>query len=487
MTSINQKYQTVIGLEVHIQLNTLSKAFSGECNLFDTAPNIHISPVTLALPGTLPRVNKMHVEKALKLALALGCTIPLQMNFDRKNYFYPDLPKGYQITQDKNPVGRGGSWTFTTNGQSRTIRIHHIHMEEDAGKSNHDQHPLYSTIEYNRAGTPLIELVTEPQFDSGQEVYDFLTSLQQLVQYLDISDGNMEEGSIRCDCNVSIMPEGSTLLGERCEIKNVNSRRFAREAISYEAGRQQAMIEQGVAIQRTTLLYDTVKGITIPMRKKEGENDYRYFPEPDLSPINLNKAWIEEIKQSMGILPDEALKLLVSKGLSKEDAEKICQQKLWFEYFVRLTEKNLLPANILAIILVNKVLPFAETSQRDATLLISDTNMAELTEMYNGGKVGKSQILSVLLPALLEQADANVWDLANQHNLIIDQNEDTLSAYIDEVLLQNPEKVKEYLKGKSGLIGFFMGQVKLKSATALDAALLKNQLEAALEKQRVKS
>jgi aspartyl-tRNA(Asn)/glutamyl-tRNA(Gln) amidotransferase subunit B len=201
----------------------------------------------------------------------------------------------------------------------------------------------------------------------------------------------------------------------------------------------------------------------------------------------LNKAWIEEIKQSMGILPDEALKLLVSKGLSKEDAEKICQQKLWFEYFVRLTEKNLLPANILAIILVNKVLPFAETSQRDATLLISDTNMAELTDMYNGGKVGKSQILSVLLPALLEQADANVWDLANQHKLIIDQNEDTLSAYIDEVLLQNPEKVKEYLKGKSGLIGFFMGQVKLKSATALDAALLKNQLEAALEKQRVKS
>ena len=487
MTSTNIKYQTVIGLEVHIQLNTHSKAFSSERNQFETEPNINISPITLALPGTLPRVNKGHVEKSLRLALALGCSIPQQMNFDRKNYFYPDLPKGYQITQDKNPIGKGGSWTFLTNGQSRTIQIHHIHMEEDAGKSNHDQHSLYSTIEYNRAGTPLIELVTEPQFVSGQEVYDFLTSLQQLVQYLEISDGNMEEGSLRCDCNVSVMPEGSPILGERCEIKNVNSRRFAREAITYEAGRQQALIGNGVAITRTTLLYDTTKGITVPMRKKEGENDYRYFPEPDLSPINLNKVWIDEIRQSMGILPNEALAQLISKGVSKEDAEKICQQKLWFEYFLRLTEEKQLPANILAIILVNKVLPYAESNQRDATLLISDEDLADLIDMYNGGKVGKSQILSVLLPALLEQTDVNVWDLASKYKLIIDQNEDLLSGYIDEVLSQNPDKVNEYLKGKSGLIGFFMGQIKQKSATALDAALLKSQLETALEKLRIKN
>ena len=480
-------YQTVIGLEVHIQLNTQTKAFSSEANLFTLDPNVNISAVTLALPGTLPRANKQHLEKGIKLALALGCQIPEWTSFDRKNYFYPDLPKGYQITQDKNPVGKGGQWTYFSEGKTKTIQIHHIHMEEDAGKSNHDQHEHLSLIEYNRAGTPLIELVTEPQFYSGQEVYDFLTSLQQLVQYLDISDGNMEEGSIRCDCNVSIMPQGSMTLGERCEIKNVNSRRFAREAIQYEAKRQEALIAQGHTIQRTTLLYDTEKGITVPMRKKEGENDYRYFPEPDLGPLRIESSWVHEIKNSLGTLPNGAVQILKSWGVSGEDAERICQQKEWFEYFKALVEKQKYPPLILAIFMVNKLLPYAESKDLAIENLMDDQKLGTLLDMYTSGKVGKSQVISVLLPAILEHPEADVWSLAEKHNLVIDAGNDNLPVYIENVLSQNSDKVTEYIKGKKGLLGFFMGQIKQQSGVALDANQVKVMLEEALEKKRIKS
>lgn len=480
-------YQTVIGLEVHIQLNTQTKAFSSEPNRFTLEPNVNISAITLALPGTLPRANKQHLEKGIKLALALGCKIPEWTSFDRKNYFYPDLPKGYQITQDKKPVGTGGQWTYFSGGETKTIQIHHIHMEEDAGKSNHDQNEHLSLIEYNRAGTPLIELVTEPQFNSGQEVYDFLTSLQQLVQYLDISDGNMEEGSIRCDCNVSIMPQGSKTLGERCEIKNVNSRRFAREAIQYEAKRQEAMIMQGQTIHRTTLLYDTEKGITVPMRKKEGENDYRYFPEPDLCPLRIEPAWVHEIKKSLGTLPIEAVQILKSRGVSGEDAERICQRKKWFDYFEVLVEKLKYPPVTLAIFLVNKLLPYAESNELEVTNLIDEQKLGALLEMYAGGKVGKSQVISVLLPAILENPEADVWALAEKHKLVIDAGNDNLPVYIENVLSQNSDKVTEYIKGKKGLLGFFMGQIKQQSGVALDANQVKAMLEEALEKKRIKS
>ena len=482
MTATPILYESVIGLEVHIQLNTRSKAFSSEANVFELRPNQNISAITLGLPGTLPKANKEHVEKSLHLALAMGCSIPQQTQFDRKNYFYPDLPKGYQITQDKNPIGRGGSWTFTTGGAERTIRIHHIHMEEDAGKSNHELSLTKSLIEYNRAGTPLVELVTEPDFKSGQEVYDFLTSLQQLVQYLGISDGNMEEGSIRCDCNVSIRPVGSLVLGERCEIKNVNSRRFAREAIIYEAKRQEGVISAGSSIERTTLLFDAEKGTTHPMRKKEGENDYRYFPEPDLSPIYIDENWVNQIKKGMSILPSEAMAVLIEWGVQKEEADKICSKKKWYEYFVQMVSDHALPAIMLSSMIVNKILPFAENQDMELSEVLSPSQIAEVITLFNSGKVGKSDVLSVLLPALMKSPQTNVSELALSLNLVISVETSDLMPLIEQVLTLNPDKVKEYQNGKKGLLGFFMGQVKQTAGVAIDVGTLKPLLEEALNK-----
>ncbi len=482
MTATPILYESVIGLEVHIQLNTRSKAFSSEANVFELSPNQNISAITLGLPGTLPKANKEHVEKSLHLALAMGCSIPQQTQFDRKNYFYPDLPKGYQITQDKNPIGRGGSWTFTTGGAERTIRIHHIHMEEDAGKSNHELSLTKSLIEYNRAGTPLVELVTEPDFKSGQEVYDFLTSLQQLVQYLGISDGNMEEGSIRCDCNVSIRPVGSLVLGERCEIKNVNSRRFAREAIIYEAKRQEGVISAGSSIERTTLLFDAEKGTTHPMRKKEGENDYRYFPEPDLSPIYIDENWVNQIKKGMSILPSEAMAVLIEWGVQKEEADKICSKKKWYEYFVQMVSDHALPAIMLSSMIVNKILPFAENQDMELSEVLSPSQIAEVITLFNSGKVGKSDVLSVLLPALMKSPQTNVSELALSLNLVISVETSDLMPLIEQVLTLNPDKVKEYQNGKKGLLGFFMGQVKQTAGVAIDVGTLKPLLEEALNK-----
>ncbi|MBP6397608.1 MAG: Asp-tRNA(Asn)/Glu-tRNA(Gln) amidotransferase subunit GatB [Saprospiraceae bacterium] len=482
MTATPILYESVIGLEVHIQLNTRSKAFSSEANVFELSPNQNISAITLGLPGTLPKANKEHVEKSLHLALAMGCSIPQQTQFDRKNYFYPDLPKGYQITQDKNPIGRGGSWTFTTGGAERTIRIHHIHMEEDAGKSNHELSLTKSLIEYNRAGTPLVELVTEPDFKSGQEVYDFLTSLQQLVQYLGISDGNMEEGSIRCDCNVSIRPVGSLVLGERCEIKNVNSRRFAREAIIYEAKRQEGVISAGSSIERTTLLFDAEKGTTHPMRKKEGENDYRYFPEPDLSPIYIDENWVNQIKKGMSILPSEAMAVLIEWGVQKEEADKICSKKKWYEYFVQMVSDHALPAIMLSSMIVNKILPFAENQDMELSEVLSPSQIAEVITLFNSGKVGKSDVLSVLLPALMKSPQTNVSELALSLNLVISVETSDLMPLIEQVLTLNPDKVKEYQNGKKGLLGFFMGHVKQTAGVAIDVGTLKPLLEEALNK-----
>lgn len=474
-------YETIIGLEVHIQLNTASKAFSSEANVFELSPNQNISIVNLGLPGTLPRANKLHLEKAIQLALALGCKIPEVTHFDRKNYFYPDLPKGYQITQDKNPIGRGGQWTFETGNTEKTIRVHHIHMEEDAGKSNHELSPNRSLIEYNRAGTPLVELVTEPDFRSGQEVYDFLSSLQQLVQYLDISDGNMEEGSIRCDCNVSIRPVGTTTLGERCEIKNVNSRRFAREAIAFESKRQQNAIEAGLTIERTTLLFDPESGTTQPMRKKEGENDYRYFPEPDLSPIRINSNWVKKLQEQQGILPHEARSTLLAMGLQKEDADKLSSNKQWFGYFTELIQTHQLPATTVAAMLVNKIIPFTEQKGTDLAHTLSPSQISELVVLYHSGKIGKSDVMSILLPALLQAPQSEVAALAGELNLMITTDTNSLAPIIEQILQSNPDKVKEYQSGKKGLIGFFMGQIKQSAGGTLDAASLKPQLEAALD------
>ena len=285
-------YETVIGLETHIQLSTFSKAFCSDAAAFGGAPNTHTSVISLAHPGTLPRLNKKAVEYAVKLGLALGCDINRHTTFDRKNYFYADLPKGFQTTQDRAPVCIGGSISLkidkpVSGRHNPLIRIHHIHLEEDAGKSMHDQSPEHSYIDLNRAGVPLLEIVSEPDLRSPEEVAAYMEEMRRLVRWLGVSDGNMEEGSMRCDVNISIRPVGSTTFGNRCEIKNVNSMRFAKRAIEYEVNRQIALVEAGGKVEQETRGFDVANGVTYSLREKENAHDYRYFPEPDLPPGHL--------------------------------------------------------------------------------------------------------------------------------------------------------------------------------------------------------
>jgi len=290
---MESSFDTVVGLEIHVQLNTKSKAFSNDKNSFGDLPNENIHPVSIALPGALPKINRGQVFSAVKLGIALQSTINKESYFDRKNYFYPDSPKGYQITQDGGPILLGGQFRFKKGDGYKSIRIHHVHMEDDAGKSIHDIDNNHTMIDLNRAGTPLLEVVTEPDFCSGQEVSDFLAAFQVLIRYLEISDANMEEGSLRCDCNVSVKPAGQIALGTRCEIKNINSKKFAKIAINHERDRQIRIIQQGAEVEQETRLFNAETLATYTMRKKEDALDYRYFPDPDLQPIILSEHLIE--------------------------------------------------------------------------------------------------------------------------------------------------------------------------------------------------
>src|ERR1700761_5185420 len=302
----NDRYELVVGVEGHAQLSTLSKAFSSDSAAFGAESNHHISAISLGHPGTLPRINKRMVEYAIKLGLACGCEINLNNNFARKNYFYADLPKGYQITQDQHPVCLGGSVTVKlSDGSTKNIAIHHIHMEEDAGKSMHDQHCDDSLIDLNRAGVPLLEIVTEPDMRSAEEAGHFLTEIRKVLRYLDICDGNMEEGSMRCDANISVRLKGATEFGNRCEVKNLNSIRNVQRAIEHEFLRQVEIIEAGGRIDQNTLNFDAVSGKTSVLRSKEMANDYRYFPEPDLAPLVLTNDYLDKIRAAMPALPNE--------------------------------------------------------------------------------------------------------------------------------------------------------------------------------------
>ena len=473
-------YETVIGLEIHIQLNTNSKAFCRDSNDTSSPPNTNISVISLAHPGTLPRMNVAHIEKALKLGLAFGSEINEYNYFDRKNYFYPDLPKGYQITQDKQPYCRKGAISFISENTKKSIRLHHIHMEEDAGKSIHDQHELYSLVDINRAGVPLLEVVTEPDFRSGQEVSDFLTELQKVVQYLDISDANMEEGSFRCDCNVSVRKIGVETLGERCEIKNMNSRRNAKNAIEYEAKRQIDVLEKGGSISKTTMLYDPVAGETRPMRKKESENDYRYFSEPDLPPIQLDATLISNIKKSLVALPVDIYETLTtSHKVAAADAEVLTEDMATVQYFKDLVNLGQ-PAKDAAEFIVQRLLPHSKKEGKSLETIASQAVASAFITFTSEGKVAKSAIYQHVFPTWIEDTNVDPMDIAKTKNLVQSDDQSFLDSIIQDVLSANAAKVTEYKKGKKGLLGFFMGQVMQKSAGKADPTVLQSKMEKAL-------
>ena len=475
--SVYDQYETVIGLEIHVQLSTKSKAFCGDDARFGGAPNTHVSAISLGHPGTLPRLNKKQIEHAVRLGLALGSEISLTNAFDRKNYFYADLPKGYQITQDKLPVCIGGSIAIEVEGKQKVIRIHHIHMEEDAGKSLHEDDPHHSFIDLNRAGVPLLEIVSEPDMRSAKEVDAFMSAIRQLVRYLGVSDGNMEQGSMRCDCNVSVRPKGADYLSERCEIKNLNSMRYARRAIAYEVKRQIDLVEAGGKVEQQTLNFDPATGVTAPLRDKENAHDYRYFPEPDLPPIVLSSEYIQNIKDKMPALPWELRQHFTSDfSLPAYSAELLTTEKATAEFFLELvthTSNYKAAANLI----INKITPFC--SKESIEILefpVSHPQLAAFIQLIDEGKVSNTIAYERILPKLINEPAVPPLELAKQLNLIQTSDTDFLEQLADQIIEQFPDKVAAYRKGKKGLIGFFMGQVMRASKGKADPKLTNDLL-----------
>ena len=332
--SFKEKYEAVIGLEVHAQLATKSKLFSGDSTSFGADPNTHVSPITLGHPGTLPKTNRKAVEYAIKMGLACHCEIEKDNYFARKNYFYPDLPKGYQISQHTTPICKGGYVTIHTAEGRKDVQLNRIHLEEDAGKSIHDLEEDNTCIDLNRAGTPLIEIVTEPDMHSAEEAWHYVTEIRKLVQWLGICDGNMEEGSLRCDANVSVRLRGETTLGTKVEVKNLNSIRNVRKAIEFEIERIIGLLEKGEAIRQQTRSFDASNDTTFAIRDKEEANDYRYFPDPDLAPFHLTDQYIDQIKADLPELPAALVnRYMQSYGLSEYDATQLCDDRNTTAYF----------------------------------------------------------------------------------------------------------------------------------------------------------
>ena len=481
---ISDQYELVVGLEVHAQLSTLSKSFSSDSAAFGAGPNQHVSPISLAHPGTLPRINKKMVEYAVKMGIACNCAINLHNHFARKNYFYADLPKGYQITQDHQPICIGGGVLIRlADGSSKTIAIHHIHMEDDAGKCMHDQHHADSLIDLNRAGVPLIEIVTQPDLRSSEEAGQFLTEIRKLVRYLDICDGNMEEGSLRCDANISVRLKGASKYGNRCEVKNLNSIRNVQRAIEHEFLRQISVIEAGGHIDQNTLNFNADTGETSVLRSKEMANDYRYFPEPDLTPLVLSEEYVNQLRSSLPALPNELYNRYTTQlELSDYDATVITSDRdlaLYFEELIKHTGNYKSAANLL----MGPVKSYLNESGISISKLpLKPSGLASLIALIDSGKINNSSATQKLFPAMVKNSHKTAEELANELNLFISTDKNDVDIYIQAALAKFPDKVIEYQKGKKGVLGLFMGEIMKSSKGKIDPKktnqLLIKELEA---------
>ncbi len=454
-------FELVSGLEVHVQLNTNSKIFSSDSAAFGAAANAHISTVSLGLPGALPKLNKEVIEKAMRIGLALNCEINQYNFFDRKNYFYADLPKGYQITQDNSPICKNGFIKVTlANGEEKRIGINRIHLEEDAGKSMHDQDENYSFVDLNRAGVPLIEIVTEPDIRSAEEASALLTEIRQLVRFLNVSDGNMEEGSLRCDANISVRKVGETQFGTRCEVKNINSMRNVRRAMDFEFGRQVEVITAGGEIIQSTLNFDAEKGTTSPMRSKEEANDYRYFPDPDLPPVVISDEWLERVKSGMPLLPKEIVKNLMTEAtINAAEATILADDKDLYQYYIDAQPEVNNKKSLVNWLLGSVRAILSEKQIGIAAYTLLPVQLAQTINLVDEKKISQQSALQELLPALAKDQNANPVELARQLNLLIVEDNDATAALIDEVLAKYQPQVAAYKNGKKGLLGLFVGDV----------------------------
>ena len=480
---IRDKYEVVIGLEVHAQMLTKSKAYSNDLNEYGASPNFNVSAITLGHPGTLPKMNKKTIEYAIKLGLACGCEIAEKQYFARKNYFYPDLPKGYQITQDKTPICTGGQiWIKSENGTEKSIGITRIHMEEDAGKSIHDVDVFDTLVDLNRAGVPLLEIVSEPDLRSSQDAYSYLTEVRKLVRYLDICDGNMEEGSLRCDANVSVRLIGQEEFGTKVEVKNMNSIRNVQRAIEFEIIRQIEVLENGGELSQETRSFDALKGITISMRSKEAANDYRYFPEPDLQPLWVTESQIELVKGDMPALPRELFQKYTSQfGLTEYDASNLTDNKaiaLFYESLLVYTKNYKAAANWV----MGDVKSYLNENGVDISAFpIEVARLGELIELIESGKVSYSIASQRIFPEMLLSNELSPLEIAEKFNLVQDSDEGAILAFIQQVINENPSEVERYKNGEKQLTGFFMGQLMKVSKGKADPksanSLLRSKLE----------
>jgi len=482
--SIKAKYQPVIGLEVHAQLLTHSKMYSSDENEYGALPNNNLSVITLGHPGTLPRVNYTAVEYAMKMGLATNCHIRRDNLFARKNYFYPDLPKGYQITQDKTPICYEGHVEVRlSDGSTKQIGVTRIHMEEDAGKSMHLAGEVETLVDLNRAGVPLIEIVSEPDIRNSEEAYAYLTEIKKLVEYLEICDGNMEEGSLRCDANISVMLKGADKFGTKVEVKNMNSFRNVQRAIDYEIERQIEMLERGEVIDSETRGFDAATGTTGGQRSKETMNDYRYFPEPDLPPVIIDDEWLHRVQAELPALPQQLYTRFTGElGLSDYDASVLTVEKevaLFFDELTRLTPNAKAAANWVQ----GPVKSFLnERALTMAEFPLTTQHLADIIELIDANKVSHSVASKQLFPYLLENPTQTAAAAAEAQGLLQQSDSGALEAMIQQVLDANPAKVAEYRAGKKSLTGMFMGELmKLTGGKAdpkLANQLLRQKLDA---------
>jgi len=455
---MNPKYEAIIGLEVHAQMLTNSKAFCGCSTEFGADPNSNVCPVCLGMPGVLPVLNKSLVEFVVKMGLATHCKIAHKSIFARKNYFYPDLPKGYQISQYEEPICYDGYVEIDLDdGIRKRIGLTRIHMEEDAGKSIHDIYPD-TLVDVNRCGVPLIEIVSEPDIRTPREAYLYLTQIKQIVTYLGICDGNMEEGSLRCDANVSVRLKGEPKFGTKTEVKNMNSFRNVEKALEFEINRQIEVLEEGGTIIQETLLWDANQGIATPMRSKEEAHDYRYFPEPDLVPVYVDELWIEEIKRTLPELPMERRDRFIKQyGLPKYDADILTLEKPLADFYEEIAEhtndfkaaSNWVMVNVLGVINEQKI-----TIQ---DFPIVPENIATMINMINDGTISSKIAKDVFDEMLKTREDPKT--IVERKGWVQVSDEGAVEEAVDEVLKGNPEQVKKYLSGKEQVFGFFVGQI----------------------------
>lgn len=472
-------WEVVIGLEVHAQVTSKSKLFSGAATEFGAEPNTQVSLVDAAMPGMLPVINEFCVEQAVKTGLGLGAQINLRSVFDRKNYFYADLPAGYQISQYQQPiVGHGKIVIDLPDGRTREVGITRLHLEQDAGKSLHDQHPSKTYVDLNRSGVALMEIVSEPDMRSAEEAGAYIRKLRSILRYLGTCDGNMEEGSLRCDVNVSVRKPGDGY-GTRCEIKNVNSMRFVQQAIEYEARRQIEVIEDGGTIDQETRLFDSGRGVTRSMRSKEHAHDYRYFPDPDLLPLELDPAWVETIKASMPELPDAKKARFMSEfGLSAYDAGVLVAEQETAAFYEQVIAgpKGRRDPKLAANWLISELFGLLNKAGKDVTTSpVSAEALGGLVDLISDGTISGRIAKDVF--AEMFETGKSASEIVEAKGLKQVTDTGAIEAAIDQVLAANADKVAEYKSGKDKLFGFFVGQVMKSTGGKANPKLLNELLK----------